>query len=122
MYTAYASDDPCEAARQVLGILSSVSSPHVDAVAFGLWVLNSIDELDTFDWAAADGILARPVFSGVRTVLFRLYGVPRFPPVRLEELAKKRLPRCAARGLVRFDVVHTARKRTLPRGGAGARS
>lgn len=110
MYTEFSVDDTQKVAGEVIEILSTVDSPHLKTIVFHLWLLNSVDELDTFDWLALEQLLDSPKFSGVGTVMFKMYGVSSYHVPRPDAWIRQRLSRFSSRGLLAFDGLSPSRR------------
>lgn len=111
MYTEFSADDTRKGAEEVMEILSTVDSPHLETVVFHLWLLNSVDELDTFDWLALERLLNSLKFSSVKTVMFKMYGVSSYHSPKPDDWIRQRLPGFSSRGLLAFDGLNPSRRR-----------
>jgi hypothetical protein len=64
---------PIEFLSQAPTLLSQIASSSIESMKFGIKV-NSVDELETREWAALAKTLTKPTFSNLRDIELRIYG------------------------------------------------
>jgi hypothetical protein len=78
-------------------LLSQITSIHIEEVVFHVW-LSIVEDLDSLDWDSMAKVFARPSFSRLQRIHFRVWGVMNREQA-LDSIRKK-LPACDARGIL----------------------